>query len=564
MLGGNGFEIAQKNGEWFRYFLLGVLSLSLWFFRFGIHGWDNGIFLDDWDIYGMHYVFDAIPSFQSMFSKFHRPLGFLLLFNLSPLWANFQIVHLISSILHGINAILVFLIARRLLLGTEASFVSCLFFLLFPIPSEAVYWASCIHNVLGVTLGCASILLAFRYGAKGFVFKLVLTVMAFLSSALYEQGALLFCVSIGICLIQEIQEKGWKIKRLSLCFLPLIGLGVYFILFRITTASFSGDRFSLNPLHLVSSKYLWTLITYLRISILGEVARKFFWNGFWSGINVIGSNWWVCFLFIGNLCLAAGVTWAWAMKTEKISSAKLGLAFGVSLGIILITLSIFSINRESSFPFRVTYAPSVGLSLFVGFFVAGAFQFLKDKKWFPWFYSALVLLIVLIFIPVNYSELTQYRRQRDLDIHQAREIQSYFSKIKEGSFFWLLNIPWITQEVTVLHAEHIINIWAAGDWGTPSILSCMYKKRIDGKPLHSGKKISPHDFPRSWSNTYVLWFDKGSFFPVYEIVLLGTLGETRKYRFPLMEHLDDSWQKRMITLEAADRLDQYPNYETGR
>src|SRR4030042_453621 len=140
MLRGNGFEIAQKNEGWFRYSLLGVLFLSLWFFRFGIHGWDNGILLDDWDIYGMHYIFDAIPSFQSIFSKFHRPLGFLLLFNLSGLWEHFQIVHLISSILHGINAVLVFLIARRLLFGIEASFACCLFFLLFPISSEAVYW----------------------------------------------------------------------------------------------------------------------------------------------------------------------------------------------------------------------------------------------------------------------------------------------------------------------------------------------------------------------------------------------------------------------------------------
>jgi len=559
----NNFEIGQNKERRSSSFLFGVVFLSLWFFRFGIHGWDNGIFLDDWGIYGKNYIFDTIPSVQGIFSSMYRPLGFFLLYNLSRLWENFQIVHLISSALHGVNAVLVFWIAKRVF-GRAESYICCLFFLLFPIPSEAVYWASCIHNVLGVTIGCASILLAFEYGANGIYYKFILTAMALLSAAIYEQSTMLFCVSIGVCLLQEIKEKSWQLKRLSLCLLPLIGLGVYFILFRITTTSFPGDQFSLNPLHLIPSKYGETLITYIKISLFGWVAQKFIWNGFWSGINSIFSKWWLLLLFIGTLFLATGVTWVRARKRERVSSWRPLTAFIVSLGIILVTLSIFSLTRESWFSLRVTYAPSIGLSLLVGLLVGGAFRVLKDKKWSQWYHPAVVLLLVFAFLPVNYSELTQYRRQRDLDIYQARQIQSYFPKIEEGAFFWLLNIPWVTQEVTVLYNEHIVNIWAAGDWGTKSILSCMYRKRIDGKPLYSGKNILPSDFPPSFSNTYVLWFDKGSFYPVYEIVLLATSGESRKYRFPLMGRLADSHQKRVITLEAVDRLDRYPNSENGR
>ncbi len=62
----------------------------------------------------------------------------------------------------------------------------------------------------------------------------------------------------------------------------------------------------------------------------------------------------------------------------------------------------------------------------------------------------------------------------------------------------------------------------------------------------------------------VLWFDKDSFHPIYEVVLLGTSGESRKYGFPHMGHLADSHQKRVITLEAGDRLDRYPKNENGQ
>lgn len=557
------FEIGQNKERRSSSFLFGLVFLSLWLFRFGLHGWDNGIFLDDWAFYGNPYIFDTILPVQTIISCLYRPLAFFLFFSLSRLWENFQIVHLISSALHGVNAVLIFWIAKRLF-GRAESYICCLFLLLFPIPSEAVYWASIIHNVLGVTIGSASILLAFKYGANGIYYKLILTAMALLSAALYEQSAMLFCVSIGVCLLQEIKEKSWQLKRLSLCLLPLIGLGVYFIFFRITTATLTGDRFSLNPLHLIPSKYGETLITYMKISLFGWVAQKFLWNGFWDGIHSIVSKWWLLLVFIGTLFLATGVTWVQARERERGSSWRPLTAFIVSLGIILVTLSIFSLTRESWFSFRVTYAPSVGLSLLVGLLVGVAFRLIKHKKWSQWYHPAVVLLLVFAFLPVNYSELTQYRRQRDLDICQAQQIQSYFPQIDEGAFFWLLNIPWETQKVTVFYNEHILNIWAAGDWGTKFILSCMYRKRVDGKPLHSGKSILPSDLPPSFSNTYVLWFDKGSFYPVYEIVLLATSGENRKYRFPLMEQLADSHQKRVITLEAGDQLDRYPNSGNSR
>lgn len=551
----------KKYGDWPISFFFGIAFISLWFFRFGLHGWDNGIFLDDWEIYGTHYIFDEVPSITDIFLSLHRPMGFFLLLNLSRFWEHFQIIHLISSILHGINAIFVFLIARRLFLGLEGSYVCCLFFLLFPIPSEAVYWASCIHIVLGVTIGSISILLAFKYGAKGFIYKIVLTVMAFLSAALYEQTALLFGVSIGICLLQEKREKGFQLKRLLLCFLPLIGLVFYFILFRITTASFSQERFSLNPFYLVPYKYWEILLTYMRISFLGGVARQFIWNGFWSGMNFISSQYWILFLFIGNLCITTGVTWAWAAKKERTLSFRPLMAFLVGLGTILITLLIFSVIQESWFPFRVTYTPSIGLSLLFGLFAGGVYHFFKDRKLSVWFYPAVVLLLVIIFIPVNYSELTQYRRQRDMDIRQSKEIQSYFPDIGERSFFWLLNIPWTTQKINVIHAEHIVSIWAPV-WGTKNILSCTYKKRVDGKPLHSGQKVLLRDFPPSCSNTYVFWFDKGSFYPVHEIVLSGTSGESRTYRFSSMKYLGDYQQTQIITLETADPLSRYPMDET--
>ena len=507
----NDFEPSQGVKQGSRYIYLAIVFISLWFFRLGIHGWDNGIFMDDWEIFGTHHTFDEIPHLKSIFSfsHFFRPLGSLILLNLSRLWEHFQIVHLIGSLLHGVNAILVFFISQSLHLGFLGSYISCLFFLLFPIPSEAVYWASCIHNLLGVTVGSAGIFLALRYGANGLVFKLVLAAMACIAAMLYEQTALLFGVSTLICILREIEKNRWNFRRIFLCSLPVVCLGFYFILFRMTTVGFPGDRFSPNPLNLLPSKYWWALTMYGRVSIFGTVVWKFFWNGFWCGMNSILLKKWTAILFIGNVCLATIATLSWVRMRSQTESTKYGMALGVGVMTILITLAIFSLSREYGFPFRVTYTPSPGLSLLVGFIVVEIFRLVEKRWWCRWFSPAIVFLIVFIFLAVDYSELTQYRRQRDLDIHQAQQLQSLIPQVNEGSFFWLLNVPWATQELNVFHAEHVLNIWVH-DWGIRAILSNFYKKKVDGLPLHSGHLPLPRDFPPQRSNTYVFWFNGGS------------------------------------------------------
>jgi hypothetical protein len=560
-LGGDGFEIAQKNGGWFRYSLLGVLFLSLWFFRFGIHGWDNGIFQDDWVVFGTVYISGHIPTATEFFSgwSFLRPLGFLLVTNLSRFWEYFWIIHLMNSVIHGMNALLVFSIAHSLSFGFLGSFLTSLFFLLFPIPSEATNWAGCIHNVLGATIGSAGILIALRYGTKEVGYKLLLTGMTFVSVMLYEQSAMLLGASSLICIFREIKEKGWNFRRISLCLLPWICLGGYFLLERMSTASIPGDRFSINSLSLIPIKYLWILTTYMNISIFGKVARDFLGNGFWLGMKLILLNGWLIFLFLGIASLTIWSIGLWAKIRIQDPPWKPGRALGVSVIVILLTLSLFSMNREYALPFRVTYAPSIGLSLLIGFAVAWFSRLIRNKRLYQLFSISVVLILVFTFLPVNYNELFQYRRQSTLNISQAHQLISLVPQVNDGSFFWLLNVPWATQNLNVLHGEHVVNIWIHS-WSIKGILSCLYKKNVDGKPLYACDPILPGDFPPSPINTYVFWFDKDSFYPVSEILLLGASGEGKRYRFPSMEHLADSRRSKILRIKAAESLGKYPTY----
>jgi hypothetical protein len=117
-------------------------------------GFNADDYLILWRVKAIEGLGDPLGYFKFAFYEYFRPIGFL---SYALDWRIWHLdafgFHLTNLALHAANSVLVFGIARRLLLTTDAAMVSALLFALHPSSHEVVYWIAARFDLLATFFG---------------------------------------------------------------------------------------------------------------------------------------------------------------------------------------------------------------------------------------------------------------------------------------------------------------------------------------------------------------------------------------------------------------------------
>jgi hypothetical protein len=121
------------------------------------------------------------------------------------------VLHALNIVLHGVNAALVYFVARRLDLPASAALVAGLLFLTFPSSVEAVVWPSAIHDLLVTT--CALGFLLLSHGPMSLA-RAVAAIVVLVVALLSKESAIAIPVLAAILWIPFKEPRrftGWLI-----------------------------------------------------------------------------------------------------------------------------------------------------------------------------------------------------------------------------------------------------------------------------------------------------------------------------------------------------------------
>jgi tetratricopeptide (TPR) repeat protein len=121
--------------------------------------------------------------------------------------------HAINILLHLVNGILVYKIAKRFFTDHRTAGLTAFVFLLHPLQLESVGWISELKNVLSAAFYFASILFYLRYSENKSQGKYLLSLLFFLAGCLSKSSAVILPLSL-IC-IDIFIKQGFKFRYLA-------------------------------------------------------------------------------------------------------------------------------------------------------------------------------------------------------------------------------------------------------------------------------------------------------------------------------------------------------------
>ena len=143
--------------------------------------------------------------------------------------------HLVNVLLHALNAILLFLLLRKLNLTLLAALFSAAWWALHPVHVESVQWISGLDDVLGPTLALAAILLTFN---KKYVHALLCYTLALLTK---ETAIMAIVPLFALEWFRHPGVVGQKLRRASLVTLPFVAPAAAYVLLRFVLIGLQQD-----------------------------------------------------------------------------------------------------------------------------------------------------------------------------------------------------------------------------------------------------------------------------------------------------------------------------------
>jgi tetratricopeptide (TPR) repeat protein len=212
----------------------------------------NQLFYDDEElIYQNSYVKDLrnFPKYftQNMIagagktSNMYRPI-LLTSFAIDyAIWKNSPLgYHLTSIILHAVNAILIFIFINWLFKNKLLTALTSLLFIIHPVQTEAIAYASGRTDPLYLFFGLSSLLLFISLFKKGryFIPRYIFSILLFILSLLSKETAIIFP---ALFILIFFTQKEYKItfKKLLLLLLPFILLIIIYVSLRLTILNFA-------------------------------------------------------------------------------------------------------------------------------------------------------------------------------------------------------------------------------------------------------------------------------------------------------------------------------------
>lgn len=260
----------------------------------------NQLFFDDEElIYRNEYVKDIrnLPKYftENMIagagkvSNMYRPV-LLTSFAIDHLfWKDNPIgYHLTSIFLHAANAILIFFLIRKVFKNKLLSFLTSLFFIIHPVNSEAIIYASGRTDPLYSFFTLLSIIFFLRHLERSsfcevarnnkasleverskrscrlnYTLSIIFFILALLSK---ETAIILPGLLLLIYIVDEIKRKRrFQLARLLLYISPFILIDIIYILLRLTVLNFGGTLNFYQTQTLYSQNLLVRLYTFTRV-----------------------------------------------------------------------------------------------------------------------------------------------------------------------------------------------------------------------------------------------------------------------------------------------------------
>lgn len=156
------------------------------------------------------------------------------------LWRNDPLNHLISAGAHGVNALLLWLLLRRLGARRLAAAMAGLLFLTLPAPYEAVFWLCALPTSLSTMLMLVSMLLCVGL-ARGRVPRagvLLFPALAFAAASLNEQPACLAAALPFVYLAARPEREHWR-RSILKSMAPAAGAGLALALYVVLHERFT-------------------------------------------------------------------------------------------------------------------------------------------------------------------------------------------------------------------------------------------------------------------------------------------------------------------------------------
>ena len=312
------------------------------------------------DDYGLLSVARSLSSplqsaaHSEAFVAFHRPFAVFVWWLGTKLWAGSPVgYHALSLALHSLNAVLVYLLARRLITSTYAGLMAGLLFALHPIHVETVTWLAASTDLLCTAFGLSSLLLLersfsspSRAGQSAF---LASALLAFLLALLSKEAALALpgVVLVRLALLNSKSPARRPLTLVGAYAAILLAYGLWRVL---TIGGLGGYALPLT---------FWnTIFPSAPLLMLGDflfpVNRSLFLAALplWS-------------LWIAIAIMALGAFW-WARGTSLIPGRRLWLWLGF-LVLLAVPTWIFLSHQSSSTEWnRFAYLPTVGLAWLFG------------------------------------------------------------------------------------------------------------------------------------------------------------------------------------------------------
>jgi len=368
-----------------------------------ISTWDDSAYviqnklLHDLSWGGVVRIFKYDDEFQRLVNNYHPLTTFSLALNYQVSGLSPASYHLANMVVHGLNAVLVFLfvylLSRR---RFWPALVSGLLFAIHPMHVESVAWISERKDVLYTFFFFAGLIVYLKYLEDQKLWKLGITLLLFFFSCLSKAMAVPF--PLVLLLIDYLHHRRFSLKMLLEkipFFILALFIGIMSVHLQSLTAINKFETFTLYQRIMHAS---YGFITYI-IKFVNPSGLSAFYP--YPAITTAGllplafrSAPWIC------LAVAGLLTWAAAVKGEIPRTIVFGFLFYfITIALVLQFLSVgLAILAD-----RYTYIPYVGLSFILGMITDHFIRQRSALKYLGYALAGATLVMAMIFSFITYE-----------------------------------------------------------------------------------------------------------------------------------------------------------------
>ncbi len=353
---------SQRTSLWFPGLVVCFCALALYAQTFGM-----GFVSDDENTILSNYALHSLGNIPELFTKGMWPAGSADEYTYRPLFMAAMAIdyalwggkpagyHLISVLLHATSAVLVFLIAQRLVNRQLPALLAALLFAVHPVNVEPVAWISARCGLMSAGFALGAFYLYLRYRQDLRQVFLVWSIVLYLLAVFSKEDVIVFPMLV---LIAEFSLFEWEGRRsLTRFFCYLMIAGFYFGVRTLVLKVVPGGGLPLSERLLTApgmiAEYLRLLVFPYGQKVFYDIPiRREFWDA-----AVFGPLLCIIFLMLG---------WLLALRYDR--------RIFFCLGWVFIGLALFSgvpfMPQPSPMATRYLYFSAVGYCLLLGLLVA--------------------------------------------------------------------------------------------------------------------------------------------------------------------------------------------------